>query len=138
MPTCIRWPGVIKPNTIVNDICAHEDFLPTFAAAAGEPDVVAKARKGHKAGNKTYKVHLDGYNLIPFFKGEVKQSPRREFVYWTDEGQLCGIRLGNIKVNFLHPGAQGTATSGRESSRTSAFLRSSTCVPILSSAPTRA
>jgi arylsulfatase A-like enzyme len=101
VPMCIRWPGVIKAGTIINDICAHEDLLPTFAAAAGEADIVNKVRKGHKAGNKTYKVHLDGYNLIPFFKGEAQESPRKEFVYWNDDGQLCAIRLGNIKANFL-------------------------------------
>lgn len=100
-PMVIRWPGVIKPGTIINDICAHEDFLPTFAAAAGDPDVVAKLLKGAKFGEKTFKVHLDGYNLLPFFKGEEKSSPRKEFVYWNDDGQLCGIRLMNIKLNFL-------------------------------------
>jgi len=68
VPMVIRWPGVIKPGTIINDMCAHEDLLPTFAAAAGEPDVVAKALKGYAAGGKTFKVHLDGYNLIPFFR----------------------------------------------------------------------
>jgi len=101
VPTVIRWPNVIKPGTIINDICAHEDFLPTFAAAAGDPDIVAKVLKGHKAGDKTFKVHLDGYNLLPFFQGKEKESPRKEFVYWNDDGQLCGIRLMNIKLNFL-------------------------------------
>jgi arylsulfatase len=73
----------------------------TFATAAGDPDLVEKCKKGHKAGGKTFKVHLDGYNLMPFFKGEAKEAPRKEFIYWNDEGQLCGIRLGNIKLNFL-------------------------------------
>ena len=101
VPMCIRWPGVIKPGTIVNEICSHEDLLPTFAAAAGDADVVAKTLKGYKAGAKTFKVHLDGYNLGPFFRGEVKESPRKEFIYWNDDGQLCGVRLGPIKLNFL-------------------------------------
>ncbi len=77
-----RWPEVIKPGTVFNGIFAHEDFIPTFAAAAGEPDLVEKVKKGYQAGGKTLKVHLDGYNLLPFFKGEVKESPE-EFLYWS-------------------------------------------------------
>src|SRR5262245_268470 len=76
VPCLIRWPGVIRPGTIVNDVCAHEDFIPTFAAAAGEPDLVDKVRKGHSLNGKNFKVHLDGMNLLPFFKGDVKESPR--------------------------------------------------------------
>lgn len=114
VPMVIRWPGVIKPGTIVNDICAHEDLIPTFAAAAGEPDLVAKTLKGYATGGRTFKVHLDGYNLIPFFKGEVKESPRKEFVYWTDDGQLCAIRLMNIKLNFLIQENKGLAVWKRE------------------------
>ena len=72
VPTVIRWPGVIRPGTIYNDFFAHEDFLPTFAAAAGNPDIVAQCLQGCQSGNKSFKVHLDGYNLIPFFKGEAK------------------------------------------------------------------
>src|SRR5262245_716256 len=86
VPCCIRWPGVIKPGTVYNEFFSHEDFLPTFAAAAGEPEIVAKCLKGHQAGSKTFNVHLDGYNLLPFFKGVAKESPRREFVYWNDDG----------------------------------------------------
>jgi arylsulfatase len=107
VPTCIRWPGVIKAGTVVNDMCAHEDFIPTFAAAAGEPDLVAKLLKGYSANGKNFKVHLDGYNLMPFFKGEVKESPRKEFLYWSDDGDLMAIRVGNWKVAFkeqLHTG----------------------------------
>jgi arylsulfatase len=101
VPACIRWPGVVKPGTIVNDMCAHEDLIPTFAAAAGEPDLVAKVKKGYQAGGKTFKVHLDGYNLMPFFQGEVKQSPRKEFLYWSDDGDLMAIRQGQWKITFM-------------------------------------
>jgi Sulfatase len=101
VPTVIRWPGVIKPGTIYNDIFAHMDFLPTFLAAAGDPDVVAKCLKGDQVGNQTYKVHLDGYNLIPFFTGEVKQSPRKGFIYWSDDADVFAIRVGRWKVEFL-------------------------------------
>ena len=101
MPTCIRWPGVIKPGTVINDICAHEDFIPTFAAAAGDPDVVTKCLTGYQANGKTFKVHLDGYNLLPFLKGEAKASPRKEFLYWSDDGNLMALRYGDWKVTFL-------------------------------------
>jgi len=101
VPMCIRWPGVIKPGTIINDICAHEDLIPTFAAAAGEPDLVEKVKKGYQAGDKNFKVHLDGYNLLPFFKGEAKESPRKEFLYWSDDGDLMAIRLSHWKVTFM-------------------------------------
>ena len=101
VPTLIRWPSVIKPNTIINDMCSHEDFIPTFAAAAGEPDLVAKVLKGYSANGKNFKVHLDGYNLMPFLKGEVKESPRKEFLYWSDDGDLMAVRLGNWKIAFM-------------------------------------
>jgi arylsulfatase A-like enzyme len=101
VPCCIRWPGVIKAGTVVNDIGAHEDFVPTFCAAAGEPDIVAKCLQGYQAGNKTFKVHLDGYNLMPFLKGDEKESPRKEFLYWSDDGDLMAIRFKDWKVSFL-------------------------------------
>ena len=112
VPLVMRWPGVIKPGTVVNNICAHEDRLPTFLAAAGDPDIVEKCKKGHTAGDKTFKVHLDGYNLMDALKNHTvdtknpmppdeKTWPRKDFIYWNDDGQLCGIRLGNIKLNFL-------------------------------------
>ena len=75
VPCFIRWPGVLKPGTIDNEIYAHIDILPTLVAAAGEPNIVEKLKQGYKAGNKTFKVHLDGYNMIPFWKGEVKAEP---------------------------------------------------------------
>ena len=100
-PMAIRWPGVIKPGTIINEIGAHEDLIPTFVAAAGEPDLVAKVAKGYTAGAKTFRVHLDGYNLMPYFKGETKEWPRKEFLYWSDDGDLMAIRYNQWKVSFL-------------------------------------
>ena len=76
---------------------SHYDLIPTFCAAGGEPDVVAKCLKGHQANGKTFKVHLDGYNLMPFFKGEVKESPRKEFIYWNDDGDLVAIRFDGLE-----------------------------------------
>jgi arylsulfatase len=101
VPCLIRWPGVIRPGTIVNDVCAHEDFIPTFAAAAGEPDLVAKLLKGSTLNGKSFKVHLDGMNLMPFFKGDVKESPRKEFLYWSDDGDLMALRIQDWKVTFM-------------------------------------
>jgi arylsulfatase A-like enzyme len=107
VPTAIRWPGVIKPGQVINDMCAHEDFLPTFCAAAGEPDIVAKVLKGYQAGGKKFKVHLDGYNLIPFFKGEAKESPRKEFLYWSDDGDVFAVRYLRWKMVFVEQDHHG-------------------------------
>jgi arylsulfatase A-like enzyme len=106
VPTMIRWPGVIKPGTVHNDICAHEDMLPTLLAAAGAPDVKDKLLKGYKVGEKTFKVHLDGYNLVPFLKGEAKESPRKEMLYWSDDGDLMALRYGNWKAVFKEQRAE--------------------------------
>ncbi|MCW5889875.1 MAG: arylsulfatase [bacterium] len=114
VPMLIRWPGTIPPNTVRNEIYAHEDLLPTFAAAAGEPDVVAKALKGYASGGKTFKVHLDGYNLLPFWNGETKADPREQFLYWSDDGDLMAIRVRNWKLNFLEQEATGLAVWERE------------------------
>ena len=100
VPMCIRWPGVIKPGTIHNEAFSHYDLIPTFCAAAGEPDIVAKCLTGYKAGTKTFKVHLDGYNLMPFLSGSSNDFPRRDFLYWNDDGELVAVRVQNWKVVF--------------------------------------
>jgi arylsulfatase len=107
VPTLIRWPGVVKPGTIYNDMFAHEDFLPTFAAAAGNPNIVAECLKSCTSGNKSFHVHLDGYNLTPYFKGEVKESPRKEFLYWSDDGDMMAIRVGRFKITFFEQDHEG-------------------------------
>jgi len=107
VPCIIRWPGVIKPGTILNEIGAHEDMLPTLLAAAGEPDVVAKAKAGYKAGPKTFQVHLDGYNLLPHLKGETREWPRKEFLYWSDDGDLMALRYDMWKAVFAEQRADG-------------------------------
>ena len=107
VPCAIRWPGVIKPGTVSNEVFSHTDMLPTLAAVAGEPDIVEKLKKGHKAGNKAFKVHIDGYNLLPFVKGEVKENPRKAFLYWSDDGDLMALRVGNWKVTFMEQRAKG-------------------------------
>ena len=109
VPCAIRWPGVIKPGTVSNEICSHQDMLHTLLAAAGEPDIVEKCKKGYKAGSRTYKVHLDGFNLIPLLKGEVAKSPRPGFLYWGDEGDLMALRYGNWKIHFAEQTHEGFA-----------------------------
>jgi len=102
VPCLIRWPGVIRPGTVINDIGAHEDMLPTLLAAAGDPAVKEKLLKGHRATalQRDYKVHLDGYNLLPAFKGEAPW-PRKEFLYWTDDGGVAALRFNNWKFTFM-------------------------------------
>jgi arylsulfatase A-like enzyme len=99
VPTAIRWPGVIKPGTVLNDIFAHEDMLPTLLAAAGEPNVKEELLKGKKVGEKTFKVHLDGYNITDALAGKAP-SPRKEFFYFNDDGSLVGLRHDQYKVVF--------------------------------------
>jgi len=106
VPTLIRWPGVIKPGTVVNEIASHEDMLPTLLAAAGDATVKEDLLKGRKVGNTTYKVHLDGYNLLPALKGG-GEWPRKEFLYWTDDGSVAALRYGNWKATFLRQDAHG-------------------------------
>ncbi len=107
VPCAIRWPGVIKPGTTSNELFSHTDMLPTLAAAAGESDAVEKLKKGYKSGSTTFKVHIDGYNLLPFLKGDVKENPRKGFLYWSDDGDLMALRAGNWKATFLVQRAHG-------------------------------
>jgi arylsulfatase len=109
VPCAIRWPGVIEPGTVSNDLFSHTDMLPTLLAAAGEPDIVEKLKQGHTAGSKTFKVHIDGYNLLPFLKGDVKENPRQGFLYWSDDGDLMALRVQQWKVQFLEQRAEGMA-----------------------------
>jgi arylsulfatase len=109
VPLLIRWPGVIKPGMEVNDIAAHEDWLPTLLAGAGVPDVKEKLLSGYQAGDSTYKVHLDGYNLMPYLKGETDTDPRKEFLYWTDDGELSCLRYNRWKLVFMEQRAHSLA-----------------------------
>jgi arylsulfatase len=107
VPCAIRWPGHIKPGTVSNEVFSHTDMLPTLAAVGGDPDIVAKLKKGTKLGNKTFKVHIDGYNLLPFLEGKVKENPRKGFLYWSDDGDLMALRVGNWKCTFMEQRAHG-------------------------------
>jgi arylsulfatase len=107
VPCAIRWPGVIKPGSVSNEIFNHQDMLPTLAAAAGEPEVVQKMKQGYKSGTKTFKVHLDGYNVLPFLKGDAKENPRKGMLYWSDDGDLMALRVGDWKCTFMVQRATG-------------------------------
>ncbi|MEQ8700200.1 MAG: arylsulfatase [Bauldia litoralis] len=107
VPTIIRWPGVTEPGSVINEVTAHEDMLPTLLAAAGEPDIKEKLLEGGvQAIGREYKVHLDGYDLAPALKGEA-EWPRKEFIYWTDDGSVAALRFGNWKVTFLRQNGEG-------------------------------
>ena len=106
VPCAIRWPGVIKPGTVVNDIAAHEDMLPTLVAAAGDTTVKEDLLRGRTIGERTYKVHLDGHDLRPALEGKAAW-PRKDFIYWTDDGSVAALRYGNWKATFLKQNAHG-------------------------------
>lgn len=108
VPAMVRWPGKIKPGTVSNEIVSHLDWLPTFLAMAGETDIVEKCKKGHKAGNKTFKVHLDGYNLLPYVTGTESKSPRPGFFYFSDDGDLTALRYDHWKLVFMEQRVAGT------------------------------
>jgi arylsulfatase len=108
VPCMIRWPGRIQPGSISNETISGLDWMPTLLAAAGEPDIKDKLLKGHQAGSKTFKVHLDGYNQLPYLTGQQERGARKEFVYFDDDGDLVALRYENWKVVFEEQRAQGT------------------------------
>ncbi len=108
VPMVARWPGKIPAGVVSNEIIAHQDWLPTLLAAAGEPDMSEQLKQGHQAGEKQFKVHIDGYNFLPYFTGEVETGPRQGFIYFSDDGDLVGLRYDNWKVVFAEQRLQGT------------------------------
>jgi arylsulfatase A-like enzyme len=108
IPLLVRWPGKIAAGAVSNEIVQHHDWLPTLLAAAGEPNIAEKLKKGHRAVGKTFKVHLDGYNLLPYLTGQEQKSPRKGFIYFSDDGDLVGLRFDNWKVVFMEQREAGT------------------------------
>jgi arylsulfatase len=104
----VKWPGHIKPGTVDNSIVSHLDWAPTLLAATGVPDVKEQLLKGMKIGDTTFKVHLDGYNLLPYLTGKEKENPRKDFFYIGDEGDLMCLRYDNWKVVFSEQRKTGT------------------------------
>jgi arylsulfatase len=108
VPAMVRWPGRIASGAVSNEIVSHLDWLPTFLAAAGDRGIKDKLLEGHQAGEKTFRVHLDGYNLLPYLTGEESKSPRVEFFYFSDDGDLLALRYDNWKLVFMEQRQTGT------------------------------
>ncbi len=106
VPAMVRWPNKIKAGGISNQIMSHQDWVPTLMAAAGDDDVVSELKGGKRVGDKTFKVHLDGHNFLPFLTGEQPIAPRRAFFYFSDDGQLTATRVGDWKFVFAEQRAQ--------------------------------
>jgi arylsulfatase A-like enzyme len=108
VPEMIRWPGHIPAGVVSNEIVQHHDWLPTFLAVAGDTTTVDELKQGKTIGDRTYKVHIDGFNLLPYLTGEVDESPRKGLVYFSDDGDVLGIRYDNWKAVFMEQRTQGT------------------------------
>ncbi|HYN28696.1 MAG TPA: arylsulfatase [Dermatophilaceae bacterium] len=108
IPAIVRWPGRVPEGVVLNGIVSHNDWFVTFLAAAGEPDIADKLKAGHRIGDRDYKVHLDGFNQLPYLTGEVAESPRPHFFYVSDDGDLTALRYDNWKFVFLEQRARGT------------------------------
>jgi arylsulfatase len=108
IPLLVRWPGKIKAGSVARGIVQHHDWLPTFLAIAGEPDVIEKLKKGYQAIGRTYKNHIDGYNLLPYLTGQNDKSPRNFFFYFSDDGDVLGLRYDNWKIVFMEQRLEGT------------------------------
>jgi arylsulfatase len=106
VPAFVRWPAKFKAGTVLNGVVSHVDWLATFLAAAGEPDIKEKLLNGYKAGDKTFKVHIDGYNMLPYFMGEVSESPRPFLLYVSDDGDVLAIRMGDWKCVLMEQRAK--------------------------------
>ena len=114
VPAAVRWPGKIKAGTWSNEIMHHMDWLPTFLAVAGEPDVKEKLLTGYSAIGRDYKVHLDGYNFLPYLTGKDEHGPRREIFYFSDDGDLTALRYNDWKAIFMEQRAEATFQAWRE------------------------
>ena len=137
VPEMIRWPARIPAGVVSNEIVQHHDWLPTFLAAAGEPDIVEKLKAGHTIGDTTYKVHIDGYNLLPYLTGEVDKSPRKGLDLLLRRRRRARAALRQLEGRLHGAARPGHAADlGRAVRRCCACRSSSTCAPIRSSAPT--
>lgn len=108
VPALARWPAKIKAGSVCNEIISHQDWVTTLLAAVGDPDIKEKLVQGHEANGKTFRVHLDGYNFLPYLLGEESRGPRPGFIYFSDDGELVALRFDNWKVVFAEQRAQGT------------------------------
>jgi arylsulfatase len=100
VPMVVRWPAKIEGGQVSNEIISLEDWVPTLMAAVGDDKIIEKLKKGHRVGDKQYKVHLDGYNFMPYLLGQQKEGPRKQFFAWVDDGTLGAVRVGDYKFNL--------------------------------------
>jgi arylsulfatase len=108
VPAMVRWPGLIEPGSVSNTIMHHMDWLPTFTAIAGDDQIKEKLLQGYQVGNTNYKVHLDGYNFVPYLTGQVDKGPREEIFYFSDDAQLTALRYNDWKLIFAEQRVPGT------------------------------
>jgi arylsulfatase len=108
VPAMVKWPGKIKAGSVSNEIMHHMDWLPTFVAAAGENDIIEKLKSGYSSIGRNYKVHLDGYNFLPFLTDKTDEAPRKEIFYFSDDGDLTALRYEDWKIIFMEQKAVGT------------------------------
>jgi arylsulfatase len=106
VPAFVRWPGKFEAGKALNGVVTHQEWLPTLLAAAGEPDIVEKLKQGHEAGEKSFHVHIDGYNILSYLTGEADECPRNWFFYTSDDGQVTAIRIGDWKMVFMEQRAK--------------------------------
>ena len=109
VPAVVRWPGQIKAGQISNEVMSHLDWMPTLVAAAGDTTLKADLLKGRRVGSKDAKLHLDGYNFVPYLTGKAEKGPRRNFIYHNDEGMPVGVRSGDWKIVFAENRAKTMA-----------------------------
>jgi arylsulfatase A-like enzyme len=108
VPAMVRWPGNIPAGAVSNEIIAHQDWLPTLLAAAGDPDVSDRLKEGYQIGDRRFKVRIDGYDFLPYLTGKEEKGPRPGFIYFSDDGDLVALRYDNWKVVFAEQRMQGT------------------------------
>ncbi len=114
VPAMVRWPGQIDPGTWTNEITHHMDWLPTFAAIAGDEEIKEKLLGGTKLNDRKYKVHLDGYNILPVLTGEAEATPRKEIFYFSDDGDLTALRYEDWKLVFMEQRVEATLQAWQE------------------------
>jgi arylsulfatase len=115
VPSAVRWPGEIEAGSVSNAIMHHMDWLPTFLAAAGTDDIKERLKEGNvRAIGRRYKVHLDGYNFLPYLTGETEESPRREIFYFSDDGDLTALRYNDWKMIFMEQRVEATLQAWAE------------------------
>jgi arylsulfatase len=114
VPSMVRWPGHITPGTVSNEIMHHMDWMPTFAAAAGNENLKEELLAGKSVNGKTFKNHLDGYNFLPYLTGKAETGPRKEIFYFSDDGDMSALRYQDWKIIFLEQRAEATFQAWRE------------------------